>query len=106
MRVYELTDFTGGWVVGDFNPAVIHNKNVEVAIKRYKPNDYDKSHYHKKADEITIIISGTVKMNGKIYHEDNVIWIEKNETTDFLALTDVITCVIKLPSVIGDKYLV
>ncbi len=45
-------------------------------------------------------------MNGQIYHEDQVVWIEKNEVTDFLALTDAVTCVIKLPSVIGDKYLV
>lgn len=106
MRLYELSNCKGGWVVGDFDPAVIHSKEVEVAIKRYKQNDYDNSHYHKEADEITIIVSGTVKMNDQIYHEDQVIWIEKNEVTDFLALTDAVTCVIKLPSVIGDKYLV
>lgn len=106
MRIYNLNDFKGGWVIGDFQPSIIHNKNAEVAIKHYKKDDYDNPHYHKEADEITIIVSGIVKMNDQIYNKDQIIWIEKNDVTDFLALTDATTCVIKLPSVIGDKYLI
>lgn len=106
MKLYRLPEFKGGWVIGDFDPAVIKTKEVEVAIKRYKKGDYDQKHYHVVADEITIIVEGTVKMNGVLYLKDQVILIKKGDATDFEAITDAVTCVIKLPSVIGDKYLV
>lgn len=105
MKLFELKNFKGGWVIGDFDPAIIHTKDVEVSIKHYKADDYDLPHYHKGADEITIIVNGTVRMNNNIYHKDQIIWIEKNDITDFRALTDATTCVIKLPSVKNDKYL-
>jgi hypothetical protein len=46
-------------------------------------------------------------MKGKIYKKDDIILIEKGESTDFMPLEDgTVTCVIKNPSVIGDKYLI
>jgi hypothetical protein len=43
-------------------------------------------------------------MNETLKNEGDVIIIEKGESTDFIPLVDTITCVIKTPSVIGDKY--
>lgn len=104
MKLYKLQNFKLGWFIGDFTPTIISTKNVEVSIKRYKSGDYDNKHYHKMADEITVIIQGECIMNGIKYYSNDIILIEKNDTTDFLAVTDLVTCVIKLPSVIGDKY--
>lgn len=105
MELHNLNDFKGGWIVGDFIPTLIKTNNFEVAIKRYKANDFEPSHLHKISDEITIIVSGTVKMNNIIYQPNDVIFIKKNEFTDFKSLTDSTTCVIKVPSVIGDKHI-
>lgn len=106
MKLFNLNDFKGGWFIGNFLPTIIPSNEVEVAIKRYKAGDYDAKHLHKVADEITVIVDGVVKMNDIGYRADDVIWIEKGDETDFLAVTDAVTCVVKIPCVKGDKYLV
>ena len=106
MQIYNLSDFKGGWFVGNFHPTLFPIKEAEVAIKRYKAGDYDAKHLHKESEEITIVVSGRVSMNGEVYVENDVILIDKNEATDFIALTDAITCVVKIPSVKNDKYVV
>ncbi len=106
MKFFNLNDFKGGWFVGDFIPTIIPATEAEVCIKRYNAGDHDQKHVHKIADEITVIVEGTVEMNGVKYHADDVILIEKGDETDFTAITEAITCVVKIPSVKGDKYLV
>jgi quercetin dioxygenase-like cupin family protein len=95
-----------GWVVGNFDPSLYKTDDVEVAVKNYKKGDYEPKHYHKIATEITVICKGRVLMNNELYEEGDIITIEPNEQTDFRALNDVITTVIKLPCTKGDKYLV
>jgi mannose-6-phosphate isomerase-like protein (cupin superfamily) len=104
MKLFNLKDFKGGWFVGDFFPSLIQTKDFEVAIKHYVVGQNEFAHYHKIADEITIIVAGSAKMNNIIYNQDDVIFIHKGESTDFIPLTNTITCVIKVPSVIGDKH--
>lgn len=93
-----------GWFVGNFAPTVLSTNDVEVAVKKYKAGDYESSHYHKIATEITVITDGQVKMNGVTYSSGAIIVIEPNQATDFLALTDVITTVVKYPGANDDKY--
>lgn len=99
-----LDKFTNGWIVGDFVPTLVNNKDVEVAIKKYKTNDFEKRHVHKIATEYTIVVSGKVEMNGVVYSDGDVVEIKPGQSTDFLCLEDSITVVVKTPSVIGDKY--
>lgn len=94
-----------GWFVGNFNPTVLSTNDVEVAVKKYKAGDYESSHYHKIATEITVITDGQVRMNGVTYSSGAIIVIEPNQATDFLALTDVTTTVVKYPGANNDKYL-
>lgn len=105
MRKADLKDFIKGWFVGNFDPSLIKTNDVEVAIKKYKAGDYESSHYHKIATEITVIVSGTVEMNGIQYTEDDIIVIEPLDCTDFRCLTDVVTAVVKYPGANDDKYL-
>lgn len=104
MEKNNLNDFIKGWVVGNFQPTLLNTDNFEVAIKRYNTGDYEESHYHKIATEITVIVEGEVKMNGIKYKKDDIITISPNEHTDFKCLTDVVTVVIKTPSINNDKY--
>lgn len=106
MQLYDLKDFKGGWFVGDFVPTLFPITTAEVCIKRYKAGDHDQKHIHKEADEITVVVEGIVEMNGVKYHADDVVLIDRGEATDFTAITDAVTCVVKVPCVIGDKHLV
>lgn len=104
MKVYKLKDFKGGWVVGDFLPTLFASKDFEVAVKNYKKDDYEKKHHHKLATEITIIGKGSAEMNNVKYYEGDIIYLEPNDSSNFKALEDVITFVIKFPSIPSDKY--
>jgi hypothetical protein len=105
MKRFDLDSFIKGWFVGNFNPSLIKTNDVEVGVKKYKAGDYESSHYHKIATEITVIISGEVEMSGVKYVANDVIVIEPNESTDFKCLTDVVTVVVKYPGASNDKYI-
>ena len=71
-----------------------------------KKGDYEQAHFHKIATEYTVIISGKVSMNGKVYSAGDIIIMEPGEATDFLCLEDGTTnVVVKLPGANNDKYL-
>ncbi len=105
MKIFRLEDMIKGWFVGNFNPTILSTTEVEVAVKNYKAGDYEPSHHHKLATEITVIADGQVRMNGINYSAGAIIVIEPNQATDFLAVTDVITTVVKYPGVNNDKYM-
>ena len=105
MQVKNLSEFVKGWFIGPFEPTLIHTDLFECAVKKYKSGDSEPAHMHKIATELTVIANGTVLMNGVKYGADTVIVTEPGETTDFHAISDVTTFVVKMPAVLGDKYL-
>ncbi len=105
MKVAHIDEMVKGWIIGDFDPSLFITKHFEVAVKEYKKGDYEESHHHKIATEFTVIIDGSAEMSGKAYHSGDIIKIEPYQSTDFRALTDLKTVVIKTPSVKNDKYL-
>lgn len=104
MKIFRLKDMKGGWFVGNFLPTCLKTKEFEVACKYYKSGDREKSHTHKIATEITLIISGLVKMREVKYKTGDIIILEPGDITDFQVLEDTITVVVKVPSVTDDKY--
>ncbi|EAL7864938.1 hypothetical protein MWJ18_001571 [Campylobacter lari] len=105
MEIFNLQSMIRGWFVGNFNPSVIKTNLIEVGIKRYKKDDYEDKHYHKIATEITVIVEGKVQMSGKMYTKNDIIVIHPKESTDFKALEDTTTVVVKIPGVNDDKYM-
>ena len=105
MKVAKLDTMVNGWFVGNFEPTLLKTTDVEVAVKSYKKGDCEEKHYHKIATEITVIVSGKVKMNNTIYEAGDIIVIEPNESTDFEALEDTVCSVVKYPGANDDKYL-
>jgi len=104
VKTFRLEDMTKGWFVGDFDPVVLRTKDAEVALKNYEAGATEARHMHKVAPEVTLIAKGRVRMNQVEYSEGDIILIDPGEATDFEALTDVTTVVVKVPSVAGDKY--
>jgi mannose-6-phosphate isomerase-like protein (cupin superfamily) len=104
MRHAQLKDMVKGWFVGDFAPVVAHSRDVEVAVKHYKAGDHEDLHHHKIATEITLIVSGEVEMMGRRWGAGDIVVVEPGEATSFIAHTDAVNVVVKLPSAAGDKY--
>ena len=105
MKKFLLSDMTKGWFVGDFSPTLIKTQDVEVGIKKYQKGDSEVRHHHKVATEITAIVSGKVRMNGDVYVSGDIVMIEPGESTDFEALEDTTTVVVKHPGALNDKYM-
>ena len=105
MKKFSLADFQGGWFLGDFTPTLFETSEFEVAIKYYRAGDAEPSHLHKVATEWTVITSGEVEMNGIRHVQGDIIELKPGEASDFRAITDTVTTVVKIPSVKGDKYL-
>jgi hypothetical protein len=95
MTTAKLADMTKGWFVGRFTPTVLPTDAAEVAVKHYN---------HKVATEVTLILSGSVRMGGREFTTGDIITLAPGEATDFTALTVVTTVVVKVPCVAGDKY--
>jgi quercetin dioxygenase-like cupin family protein len=104
MQVQKLSSMIKGWFVGNFEPSVYKTNDCEVAIKEYTAGDYEEAHYHKIAKEITVILNGEVEMNRIKYVSGDIIILEPGEPSDFLALTEVTSVVVKIPGANNDKY--
>ena len=102
---HKLDEFTRGWFVGNFSPTLIQTEAAEVAVQRYPAGAHEARHYHKVATELTMLVAGQARMNGEEIAVGEIIRIPPGTPADFEALTDVMTLVVKVPSVKGDKYL-
>ncbi len=104
MKKYRLEDMVNGWFVGDFIPSVFRTEACEVAVKTYKKGDKENKHLHKVAIEITVVVKGRIKMFDRLFNEGDIVVVEPGEATAFESLEDSVNVVVKVPSVLGDKY--
>lgn len=104
MEVHNLSEMIKGWFIGPFQPSLFVTDKFECAVKRYHAGEREGAHVHRIATEFTVIVEGSVRMNDKIYERDAIIKILPGESSDFEALTETITFVLKTPAVQGDKY--
>lgn len=105
MQMFKQADMVKGWFVGDFEPTVLATRAAEVAVKTYRAGEREERHYHKIAQEITLIQSGRVQMNGVELSAGDIVLINPLESTDFVVLEDTVTVVVKVPGAVNDKYL-
>lgn len=94
-----------GWFVGNFTPTAFNTDACEVAIKYYKAGESEVMHYHKIATEVTAVISGKILMVEREWSAGEVIVLNPGECTEFKALIDSITVVVKVPGALNDKYI-
>jgi mannose-6-phosphate isomerase-like protein (cupin superfamily) len=106
METYNLNEMIKGWLIGNFEPSLFKTNDFEVGVKDYEIGAYEEPHFHKIATEFTVIVEGSVEMNGVKYNSGEIIKINPNEVTDFRALTRVKTVVIKVPGANNDKFII
>jgi quercetin dioxygenase-like cupin family protein len=104
MKTAKISDFTRGWFIGDFEPAVVRTPLFEVGILTHKKGESWPAHYHKVATEYNVLLDGRMQISGEILEAGAVFWFEPGEVADPEFLEDCRVCVVKKPSVVGDKY--
>ncbi len=101
----SLGEYKSGWLLGNFSPAVIQTSDFEVCVKTFRVGDRETSHYQVIATEVTVVLSGKVRMGEILLTEDEILVVEPGEVVDFEALTDCKVLGIKFPSLPEDKVL-
>jgi anti-sigma factor ChrR (cupin superfamily) len=106
MIQHQLDDMVRGWFIGDFDPVAHRSDEVEVAIKHYRAGDSEPRHVHKISTELTAVVSGTVRMDGRDLGPGDILTLAPGEPCDFEAVTDAVVVAVKVPAAKDDKYLV
>ncbi len=104
MREARLEDMVKGWFVGAFVPTALHTDACEVAVKRYRAGETEAAHFHKIATEVTLVLSGEVRICGRVFRAGEIVVLSPGEVTGFEALTDAVNVVVKCPGAANDKY--
>ena len=104
MQVVQVSDMVGGWFIGDFTPSVLRTKGFEVGYKEHPKGENWPSHYHT-GEEYTLVISGSMRICGKVVGAGDIIFIEPMEVAAPEFLEDCRLVTIKVPSIPGDKYI-
>jgi quercetin dioxygenase-like cupin family protein len=95
---------TRGWFIGDFEPSVLRTRDFEVGILTHKKGETWPAHYHSVATEYNVLLEGRMRIAGEVVTPGDVFWFEPGDVADPEFLEDCRVCVVKTPSIIGDKY--
>ncbi len=103
MRKYDANEFVGGWLVGNFEPTIFSSKDFEVALKIFSKGDTEDRHYQLSAHELTIVVSGDIRIGELAATSGEGILIDPLECSGFEALSEVSLVCVKWPSIPQDK---
>jgi quercetin dioxygenase-like cupin family protein len=106
MERYKLDDFFKGWVVGNFQPSLHQTSHFEVGVKHFDVGDTEAAHKQLVATEITIVVSGRIRLGQEEFSDGDIVSIPPHEVAGFEALTDCTLVCIKFPSLPDDKIIV
>ena len=106
MNQYKLKDMVRGWFVGQFSPTTFATGACEVAVKQYKGGDIEAAHYHSIATEITVVISGKIRIANREFGDGDIVVLKPGEIASFEAITDSVNVVVKIPGALNDKFFI
>ena len=106
MKTAKLNETYRGWLVGDFDGALLRTRSTEVAVKREKKGDEIPAHMHEVVAEVTVVVQGVIQINDRVFHAGDLILVEPGEVARYTCIEDAITVVIKVPGFPEDKTLV
>lgn len=105
MRLHHIASFTGGWFIGNFDPAALQASEVEICLKRYRAGEREPEHFQMTVTEFTLVVAGSCRLGDWILKENEILEIPPMKSADFEALTDCVVVAVKTPSIPGDKVL-
>jgi hypothetical protein len=104
MKLDRIENMVGGWFIGNFEPSIYKTDAFEVCLKRHAKGESWPTHFHKQATEINCLIRGEMTISDVHLTSGDLFIIEKNEIAQPVFLTDCELIVVKVPSILGDKY--
>ena len=105
MQRVNLGDYLGGWLVGNFQPALAQTEEFEFAVKYFKEGDNEQRHYQVTAYELSVVVSGSCRIGEVSLQAGEALLIEPGEIAGFEAFSDCSIAVVKWPSIPNDKVL-
>jgi hypothetical protein len=107
MRKLQLKDFKDGWIIGDFDPAIVKTPEIEIGIIEHEKGEVRESHFHELCDEINVLLEGSMLLNGEVLEPNDIFIFTKKEISSTpIFITNVKILCIKRPSMPGDKVIV
>lgn len=106
MKVYSLTDFKGGWFIGNFEPSILKTSNFELGIHRYTAGFEGNPHYHTMSTEYNVIITGKVTIDDIELGPGGIFVYEPYDVSNCQFIEDTILVVARDSSNPKDKFLV
>jgi mannose-6-phosphate isomerase-like protein (cupin superfamily) len=106
MIVKSIEDSIGGWYVGNFPNAAYQTKSAEVSFKTHKAGEKWGWHYHEHLDEINLLVSGSMTIQGVLLYPGNVFILSPMEIADPVFHEDCEIVCVKLPNFTNDKIIV
>jgi hypothetical protein len=106
MKTYRIEDSIGGWYIGNFDNAAYKTKGLEASLKVHKQFEVWDWHYHEHLDEINLLISGNMVIQGKQLVAGDIFILEPMEIADPIFMTDCTIVCIKVPNFTNDKIIV
>ena len=104
MKVSKLSDYTRGWIIGDFEPSILKTKDFEVAVFNHSKGEKWPSHYHKEAVEYNVLVSGKMMMQDQELNAGDVFVLDRYEVANPIFLEDCSVVCVKTPSIPYDKF--
>lgn len=104
MNIKKIDDFIRGWIIGNFEPSLLKTELFEVGLMRHKAGEVWPKHYHKVGTEYNVLVSGKMIIQGKELVSGDVFVFNPGEIADPIFLEDCSVLVVKVPSILGDKY--
>lgn len=104
MKKTRIEDYKRGWFIGNFEPSVLKTPAFEVSYMRHSKGEYWAPHFHKESEEYNVLIEGKMSIQGQVLESGDVFVFEKGEIADPVFLEDCKLIVVKVPSILGDKY--
>lgn len=100
----HLSEYSRGWIIGDFAPSLLRTRDFEVAVLHHAKGEYWAPHVHKIATEFNVLISGSMVICGDMLEPGDVFVISPGEVADPVFLEDCVVVCVKVPSLPGDKH--
>ena len=106
MIVDFLTNYTRGWIIGDFAPSIIKTKSFEIGILFHPKGEQRPPHFHSQITEYNILVSGKMKINNKVLMPGTIFIFEPYEIANPEFLDDCMVICVKIPSIPDDKHII
>lgn len=104
MHTYDISEFKGGWFIGNFEPAIHKTEQFEIAHHTLAKGHISDNHYHKTSTEINYIIRGHLLVTGKTLKTGSIWIYEPGDRSEVEVMEQTDLIVIKFPSVPDDKF--